>query len=63
MPCFNGREFTAPELPATELKPYCYSGMFNACGIRVPPTLPAEKMADACYEAMFMACYSLESFP
>ena len=44
----------APELPATELSPYCYAHMFNYCrGLTQAPKLPATVIANRCYERMF----------
>jgi hypothetical protein len=45
---------TAPVLPATALKPWCYFGMFvNCTGITTAPALPATEMAKSCYLGMF----------
>ena len=54
----------APELPATSLKDYCYSFMFNHCEhLTRTPELPATEMAKACYYFMFANCVSLNEVP
>ena len=51
---------TAPELPATELTEFCYSGMFNGCTSLVEaPELPATTLSRYCYYEMFNGCTSL----
>ena len=43
-------------LPATTLKNYCYSSMFQDCkGLTVAPELPAETLASYCYTSMFQS--------
>jgi len=55
---------TAPELPATELAPRCYMGMFGSCpNLTEAPELPAITMADDCYRSMFGGCVSLTACP
>jgi hypothetical protein len=45
---------SAPELPATTLKPYCYQYMFYDCKyIVTAPKLPATTLAECCYWYMF----------
>ena len=47
----------APELPATELAPYCYGYMFNYCQyLTTAPKLPAKKLDLCCYFYMFSQC-------
>ena len=47
----------APELPATELAPYCYGFMFNYCQyLTTAPKLPAKKLDLGCYYYMFSQC-------
>ncbi|MBR4929636.1 MAG: leucine-rich repeat protein [Bacteroidaceae bacterium] len=55
---------SAPELPATTLAEYCYSGMFTYC-IRLTeaPALPATTLAKECYSNMFEGCTSLNTVP
>ena len=55
---------SAPELPATTLAEYCYSGMFTYC-IRLTeaPALPATTLAKECYSNMFAGCTSLTTAP
>ena len=54
----------APELPATTLASYCYSGMFNTCTSLIQaPELPATTLASHCYSGMFDHCTSLEDAP
>lgn len=61
---------SAPALPATALKAYCYYYMFNGCtSLVTPPELPATNLypyqdpASACYQGMFSGCTSLEIAP
>ena len=52
------------ELPATELAPGCYLGMFTSCSSLVEfPELPAETMAENCYAYMFAGCTTVEELP
>ena len=54
----------APELPATQLAPYCYSEMFQGCkNLTQAPELPATKMEQECYYSMFMGCTNLTHAP
>ena len=54
----------APELPATKLSDYCYSGMFRGCSsLTTAPKLPAITLASYCYSNMFYNCSSLTSAP
>ena len=51
---------TAPELPATTLKDYCYYAMFHSCtSLVTAPALPATTLASECYSYMFNGCTSL----
>ena len=55
---------SAPELPATELKDYCYFEMFNGCTrLTSAPKLPATTLAERCYTKMFQGCTNLTSAP
>lgn len=53
---------TAPELPATELTPYCYAYMFSKCSnLRTVPILPrVDEYASFCYAGMFADCPQLK---
>jgi hypothetical protein len=54
----------APELPATELEPYCYLEMFLGCTSLVDaPALPATELKTQCYKGMFQGCTALENAP
>ena len=55
---FKGCEVTtAPELPATTLKAYCYASMFENChSLKIAPALPATEMEPNCYRLMFWSC-------
>lgn len=55
---------TAPELPATTLKSYCYADMFNSCEkLTEAPEIPATTVAKySCY-SMFQYCKSLITTP
>lgn len=54
----------APELPATTLSAYCYSGMFYNCdGLTKAPALPATTLAEGCYSYMFYYCTDLTEAP
>ncbi|MEE3483162.1 MAG: leucine-rich repeat protein, partial [Bacteroidales bacterium] len=55
---FKGCEVTtAPELPATTLKAFCYTSMFENCySLKVAPELPATEMEPNCYRLMFWSC-------
>lgn len=51
-------------LSATELKAYCYEGMFEGCSSLVnAPELPATTLANSCYKEMFSGCVMLEQTP
>ena len=51
-------------LPATELTPYCYQGMFiNCTALEIAPELPATIVKNYCYSSMFDGCTSLVSAP
>ena len=53
---------TAPELPATNLDIYCYSGMFEGCtNLTTAPELPAATLTRWCYYSMFQGCTDLNS--
>ena len=56
---------TAPELPATTLKDYCYQNMFNGCTnlSTAPAILPATTLANYCYDTMFNGCTKLTAAP
>lgn len=55
---------SAPELPATKLKDYCYFEMFNGCKwLTSAPKLPATTLAERCYTKMFQGCTNLTSAP
>ena len=54
---------SAPELPATSLKPNCYRQMFWGCPIEKAPELPATKLAKSCYAGMMGMCTNLEETP
>lgn len=55
---------TAPDLPATDLRPGCYSGMFADCiSLETAPELPATNLAESCYYDMFNACEKLVETP
>ena len=52
------------ELPATELKDYCYAHLFDGCAAMTsPPELPATELATGCYSYMFNACSRIETTP
>ncbi len=55
---FKGCEVTtAPELPATTLKAYCYASMFENChSLKIAPVLPAIEVEPGCYRLMFWSC-------
>ena len=53
----------APELPATTLADYCYSGMFQDCTSLTQVQLPATTLAYGCYSYMFYGCTSLTQAP
>lgn len=62
---FNGCAslVSAPELPATTLKTYCYYSLFQGTCLVSPPTLPATTMLTYCYCSMFRDCTSLSYAP
>ena len=51
------------DLPATTLRPYCYSGMFSGTAITLAPELPATTLAPYCYSGMFGGCSQLTTAP
>ena len=54
----------APKLPATELKDWCYDGMFSGCtSLETAPELPSLHPALMCYGWMFYGCSSLKKAP
>ena len=54
----------APELPATELEPYCYQYMFSNCGnLTKIPNLPATDVKEGSYGYMFQSCRGLTEVP
>ena len=67
--CFSNLFFgatglmTAPELPATNLAPYCYHRMFAGTSIASAPELPATALAKGCYLRMFAECPNLTTTP
>ena len=55
---------SAPELPATTLKKYCYGNMFEGCSdLKEAPALPATTIEKGCYKFMFRRCESLVKAP
>ena len=50
-------------LPSTTLADSCYSYMFEASNIQVPPELPATTLAQGCYSSMFKDCWDLTRTP
>lgn len=59
-----GQLVSAPELPATELSPFCYHYMFYECSnLKEIPVLPATVLEESCYEMMFGECSSIEIAP
>ena len=55
---------SAPELPATTLADYCYTGMFMGCtSLESAPVLSATTLADYCYSDMFSECTNLTAAP
>lgn len=55
---------TAPILPTTSLREYCYHYMFYGCSsLTIAPTLPAQTMMGSCYHGMFYGCTSLKTAP
>ena len=55
---------TAPELPATTLRPSCYNSMFTGCdSLTTAPELPATTLTESCYAYMFNGCDSLTTAP
>ena len=62
----NTNILNVPKLPYTQLKKYCYEGMFNGClGLTTLPEnlLPATTLAGVCYARMFSGCSSLTNAP
>ena len=51
---------SAPELPATTLARYCYSGMFYTTSLTRAPDLPARTLSEYCYQLMFAYCRELQ---
>ena len=58
---FQSEIESAPELPATTLGDYSYTGMFGWCTQlkKGPSKLPATTLADYCYLGMFANCPSM----
>ena len=55
---------TAPELPVTDMKEYCYSSMFYRCSsLKEAPELPATTLTESCYSNMFWGCKLLIEAP
>lgn len=55
---------SAPQLPATELKDYCYNSMFEGCtSLEQAPDLPATVLKESCYQSMFTGCTALVKVP
>ena len=55
---------SAPELPATTLADYCYTGMFWGCtSLESAPVLSATTLAYYCYSSMFSECTNLTAAP
>lgn len=54
---------TAPQLPNTVLKAWCYANMFNRTSLITAPELPAMNLDDGCYNGMFIECTSLVNAP
>lgn len=55
---------SAPQLPATTLADWCYSGMFSRCWrLKEAPELPATTLAFHCYSTMFSGCSGLVKAP
>ena len=53
---------SAPELKATTLADFCYSGMFQGCtSLTAAPELKATTLADFCYSSMFQDCTKLST--
>ena len=53
---------TAPKLPITLLRPYCYAYMFTGCtGLTETPELPATDLNQGCYEGMFLKCSNIKT--
>ena len=49
---------------ATELKEFCYSGMFyRNVALKNAPSLPVREMAPSCYNYMFNGCAALKKAP
>ncbi len=54
----------SPDLPSTQLAPYCYQGMFLSCSaLTTAPQLNATTLKKGCYKSMFEGCSSLSSGP
>ena len=55
----------APELPATQIAPVCYSTMFQGCDelLTAPSELPSADVPDGAYSAMFQNCAKLVNPP
>ena len=55
---------TAPLLPATTLRSYCYASMFQNCTSLInAPELPSMNLSLMCYTWMFNNCISLTTAP
>lgn len=53
---------TAPALPATDVRVWCYHAMFSGCtSLTTVPELPATALTKDCYYEMFTNCTSLSS--
>ena len=62
----NTNILNVPKLPYTQVKKYCYDGMFSGCLCltTLPENLlPATTLADVCYARMFSGCSSLTTVP
>ena len=60
--CYN--LVVPPELPATQVGPYGYQGMFELCSsLASAPELPATVLSSECYRSMFTECKSLTTTP
>ena len=55
----------APELPATQIAPVCYSAMFQGCSelLTAPSELPSVDVSDGAYSVMFQNCSKLVNPP
>jgi|GEM_PF-2930915 len=62
-PALTNHPTKALVLPATTLRPCCYSNMLRNTGLTQAPELPATEMADYCYDNMFRGCSALTQAP